>query len=67
MTPLATTLPELVGKMRVAVAAVTLDFLNDVGIENKYRYYYLLGHSRYPQENSIITCSNEFSFHSCAF
>jgi hypothetical protein len=36
--PLATTLQELVGRIRDAVATVTLDLLNNVWTEIKYRY-----------------------------
>jgi hypothetical protein len=36
--PLATTLPELAGRIRAAVVAVTLSFLNYVWTEIEYRY-----------------------------
>jgi hypothetical protein len=36
--PLATTLPELVGRMRDAVATFTLDLFNNVWTEIEYRY-----------------------------
>jgi hypothetical protein len=36
--PLATTSPELVEKIIIAVARVTLDFLNNVWTETEYRY-----------------------------
>jgi hypothetical protein len=38
MPPLATTLPELAGRIRDAVATVTLDLLNKVWTEIEYRY-----------------------------
>jgi hypothetical protein len=38
MPPLATTLPELAGKIRDAVTTVTLDLLNNVWTEIEYRY-----------------------------
>jgi hypothetical protein len=37
--PLATTLPELAGRIRDAVAKVTLDLLNNVWAETEYRYH----------------------------
>jgi hypothetical protein len=36
--PLATTLPELAGRIRDVVATVTLDLLNNVWTEIEYRY-----------------------------
>jgi hypothetical protein len=36
--PLATTLPELAGRIRDAVATVTLDLLNNVWTQIEYRY-----------------------------
>jgi hypothetical protein len=36
--PLATNLPDLSGRIRDAVAIVTLDLLNNVWTENEYRY-----------------------------
>jgi hypothetical protein len=36
--PLATTLPELAGKIRNSVATVTLNLLNNVWTEIEYRY-----------------------------
>jgi hypothetical protein len=38
VSPLATTLPELAGRIRDAVAIVTLDLLNNVWTEIEYRY-----------------------------
>jgi hypothetical protein len=37
VSPLATTLPELAGRKRDAVATVTLDLLNNVWSEVEYR------------------------------
>jgi hypothetical protein len=38
VAPLATTLPELAGRIRVAMATVTLDLLNNVWTEIEYKY-----------------------------
>jgi hypothetical protein len=38
MPPLATTLPELAGRIKDAVATVTLDLHNNVWTEIEYRY-----------------------------
>lgn len=39
MPALATPLPEIAGRIRNAAATVTLDLLNKVWTETKYRYY----------------------------
>jgi hypothetical protein len=73
--PLAVTLPELDGTIGDAVATVTLDLLNNVWTEIKYRYIFRATHGALiehlqkcmPQILDHITYSDAFSFHFCAF
>jgi hypothetical protein len=54
MPLLATTLPELVGRKRDAVATVALDWLNKVWTETEYRYEHSICQATHDALNACL-------------
>jgi hypothetical protein len=55
MSAMATTLPRFAGRIRAAVATVTVNLYN-MWTETEYRWY-LPGHSQYPPHSTSVISS----------